>query len=100
MLADATVGAGDIIGLLLGNGGLLIALIVAIVSVVRGDWVPRTSHEAIVKSITDGKDAVIALQQEQLEWSERRGDEWKRIADRNSALASTAVVTAKEVAHQ
>lgn len=91
-LAATDVSTTGIIQLILGSGGALVVLIVVVWSIRRGDFIPRQQHEAIVKAILDGKDAVIALET-------KRGDEWKVQAERNSALATSAVITAKEVAH-
>jgi hypothetical protein len=85
-----------IVGLLLGNGGLLVALILALISVVRGDWVPRKAHETTIKSVADGKDAVIAEVRKQLAESEARSERYEAMALRLLHAAEEAAQVARE----
>jgi hypothetical protein len=89
---DGAPAASDIFGLLLGNAGLLVALIIALISVVRGDWVPRKSHESALA----GKDALITQYEARLTESEQRSDRYETLVLRSLDAATEAAHVASQ----
>lgn len=81
---------------LLSGAGLPGALLVALWTLNRGDWLPRRGHDRIVTEIVAGKDAVIGELRTQLATEERRGNEWKQLVYEGRSLLDAAVTTAKE----
>lgn len=70
---------------LIKNVGLPIALLVtALVTVVRGDWIPKKSHDREVKLISD-----------QLAEEKEEKREWKHLALRGLNAAETSVEVSK-----
>lgn len=102
-LVATEVGAGDLLSLVLGPLGGTVMLIVIVVTVVRGDWIPKKSHEAICagkdqekEEVVAGKDAVILELRDQIVRERQNTAEWRQTAREAHRVAkeATDVVTA------
>jgi hypothetical protein len=71
----------------LSNGSPYGLLIVCIITVVRGDWIPKKAHDTVLARVVEGKDALIVELRAQLAASDvREGALLDRLDKQASAL--------------
>lgn len=75
-------------------------LIIALYTVIRGDWIPKKSHLEVVTIITDNCSKTVARLEEDKDKAEKRADEWQRIALRSLDVTEQTALVGKVLVGQ
>lgn len=76
-------------GAVWANLGWSAVALAAVIAILRGLLVPKVSVDALLALHQKALDQTHALHKERLEQAERRGDEWKSVAEKASARADS-----------
>lgn len=76
---------------LIAQGSPYALLVAALFTVVRGDWIPKRSHDTIVAAKVEGKDILIADLREQVQRERENGMEWQTAVREAHGVTEKAV---------
>ena len=92
----------DFFGLVQNFGLPLGLLIIAIATVLRGDWIPRKNHESTIQVLKESHIEIVKTMQEsfsaQLARAEKATEDWRYIAVHGLDNAEDAAAISKELA--